>query len=139
MSILKYCNILGMEEDLLILQDHCRDPAISVRKHALQSLTELLMVRSITLWVDCSVLYIKSSSELALMVHTYNCNIYKTEAILVCSKYAPSQKKKKKNSGLVGFKLEHALCMLRVLEFSPQHQNGAKVIVYKNYVLLNVK
>ncbi|XP_052044738.1 condensin-2 complex subunit D3 [Apodemus sylvaticus] len=45
MSILKYCNILGIEEDLLILQDHCRDPAISVRKHALQSLTELLMAQ----------------------------------------------------------------------------------------------
>lgn len=51
MSILKHCDILSMEEDLLILQDHCRDPAISVRKQALQSLTELVMVRSITLCV----------------------------------------------------------------------------------------
>ncbi|XP_052611229.1 condensin-2 complex subunit D3 isoform X2 [Peromyscus californicus insignis] len=41
-SILKHCDILGMEEDLLILRDHCRDPAISVRKQALQSLTELV-------------------------------------------------------------------------------------------------
>ncbi|XP_020038815.2 condensin-2 complex subunit D3 isoform X2 [Castor canadensis] len=44
-SILKHCDILGMEEDLLILQDHCRDPAVSVRKQALQSLTELLMAQ----------------------------------------------------------------------------------------------
>ncbi|XP_031201242.1 condensin-2 complex subunit D3 isoform X2 [Mastomys coucha] len=45
-NILKHCNILGMEEeDLLILQDHCRDPAISVRKQALQSLTELVMAQ----------------------------------------------------------------------------------------------
>uniref|UniRef100_A0A5F9C9J4 Condensin-2 complex subunit D3 n=1 Tax=Oryctolagus cuniculus TaxID=9986 RepID=A0A5F9C9J4_RABIT len=42
-SILKHCDILGMEEDLSILQDQCRDPAVSVRKQALQSLTELLM------------------------------------------------------------------------------------------------
>lgn len=45
MSILKHCDILSMEEDLLILQDHCRDPAISVRKQALQSLTELVMAK----------------------------------------------------------------------------------------------
>ncbi|XP_028619764.1 condensin-2 complex subunit D3 [Grammomys surdaster] len=45
MSILKHCDVLGMEEDLLILQDHCRDPAISVRKQALQSLTELVMAQ----------------------------------------------------------------------------------------------
>ncbi|XP_005378647.1 PREDICTED: condensin-2 complex subunit D3 [Chinchilla lanigera] len=44
-SILKHCDILGMEEDLTILQDHCRDPAVSVRKQALQSLTELLMAQ----------------------------------------------------------------------------------------------
>nr|XP_045000999.1 condensin-2 complex subunit D3 isoform X1 [Jaculus jaculus] len=43
-SILKHCD-LGMEEDLLILQDHCRDPAVSVRKQALQSLTELVMAQ----------------------------------------------------------------------------------------------
>ncbi|XP_036050224.1 condensin-2 complex subunit D3 [Onychomys torridus] len=41
-SILKHCDILSMEEDLLILRDHCRDPAVSVRKQALQSLTELV-------------------------------------------------------------------------------------------------
>ncbi|XP_051012759.1 condensin-2 complex subunit D3 [Acomys russatus] len=45
MNILKHCDILGMEEDLLILQDHCRDPAISVRKQALQSLTELVVAQ----------------------------------------------------------------------------------------------
>ena len=45
MSILKHCDILSMEQDLLILQDHCRDPAISVRKQALQSLTELVMAQ----------------------------------------------------------------------------------------------
>lgn len=45
MNILKCCDTLGMEEDLLILQEHCRDPAISVRKHALQSLTELVMAQ----------------------------------------------------------------------------------------------
>ncbi|KAM6173588.1 condensin-2 complex subunit D3 [Erethizon dorsatum] len=44
-SILKHCDILGMEEDLTILQEHCRDPAVSVRKQALQSLTELLMAQ----------------------------------------------------------------------------------------------
>ncbi|XP_021062241.1 condensin-2 complex subunit D3 [Mus pahari] len=45
MSVLKHCDILSMEQDLLILQDHCRDPAISVRKQALQSLTELVMAQ----------------------------------------------------------------------------------------------
>ncbi|XP_012865287.1 PREDICTED: condensin-2 complex subunit D3 [Dipodomys ordii] len=44
-SILKHCDILGMEEDLSILQNHCRDPAVSVRKQALQSLTELLLAQ----------------------------------------------------------------------------------------------
>lgn len=44
-TILKHCDILSMEEDLTILQDHCRDPAVSVRKQALQSLTELLMAQ----------------------------------------------------------------------------------------------
>lgn len=96
MSILKHCDILSMEQDLLILQDHCRDPAISVRKQALQSLTELVMVRSATLGTECSVPCIRSSSELALMVHTWNCNIHEAEAFLVYSMYAPSQKKKKK-------------------------------------------
>nr|XP_021518172.1 condensin-2 complex subunit D3 [Meriones unguiculatus] len=44
-TILKHCDILSMEEDLLILRDHCRDPAISVRKQALQCLTELVMAQ----------------------------------------------------------------------------------------------
>lgn len=45
MSILKHCDVSGMKEELSILQDRCRDLAVSVRKQALQSLTELLMVR----------------------------------------------------------------------------------------------
>ncbi|XP_058431285.1 condensin-2 complex subunit D3 isoform X2 [Marmota monax] len=44
-NILKHSDILGMEEDLSTLQDLCRDPAVSVRKQALQSLTELLMAQ----------------------------------------------------------------------------------------------
>ncbi|KAK2504960.1 hypothetical protein MC885_000760, partial [Smutsia gigantea] len=44
-SILKHCDISGMKKELLILQDQCRDPAVSVRKQALQSLTELLMAQ----------------------------------------------------------------------------------------------
>ncbi|XP_006871068.1 PREDICTED: condensin-2 complex subunit D3 [Chrysochloris asiatica] len=44
-SILKHCEVSGMQEDLSILQDQCRDPAVSVRKQALQSLTELLMAQ----------------------------------------------------------------------------------------------
>ncbi|XP_019489866.1 PREDICTED: condensin-2 complex subunit D3 [Hipposideros armiger] len=44
-SILKHCNVSGMKEELSILQDQCRDPAVSVRKQALQSLTELLMAQ----------------------------------------------------------------------------------------------
>ncbi|KAI5943317.1 Condensin-2 complex subunit D3 [Manis javanica] len=44
-SVLKHCDISGMEEELLILQDQCRDPAVSVRKQALQSLTELLLAQ----------------------------------------------------------------------------------------------
>ncbi|KAL1782413.1 condensin-2 complex subunit D3 isoform X1 [Sigmodon hispidus] len=44
-SILKYCDTLNLEENLLILQNHCRDPATSVRKQALQSLTELVMAQ----------------------------------------------------------------------------------------------
>ncbi|XP_058520074.1 condensin-2 complex subunit D3 [Ochotona princeps] len=43
--ILKHCDVLNMEKDLSVLQDHCRDPAVSVRKQALQSLTELLMAQ----------------------------------------------------------------------------------------------
>ncbi|XP_058145274.1 condensin-2 complex subunit D3 isoform X2 [Dasypus novemcinctus] len=44
-SILKHCEVSGMEEDLSVLQDQCRDPAVSVRKQALQSLTDLLMAQ----------------------------------------------------------------------------------------------
>ncbi|XP_060035869.1 condensin-2 complex subunit D3 [Erinaceus europaeus] len=44
-NILKPCDISAMKEDLLILQEHCRDPAVSVRKQALQSITELLMAK----------------------------------------------------------------------------------------------
>nr|XP_027801210.1 condensin-2 complex subunit D3 [Marmota flaviventris] len=44
-NILKHSDILGMEEDLSTLQDLCRDPAVSVRKQSLQSLTELLMAQ----------------------------------------------------------------------------------------------
>ncbi|XP_015354553.1 condensin-2 complex subunit D3 isoform X2 [Marmota marmota marmota] len=44
-NILKHSDIFGMEEDLSTLQDLCRDPAVSVRKQALQSLTELLMAQ----------------------------------------------------------------------------------------------
>ncbi|NXF98498.1 CNDD3 protein, partial [Eubucco bourcierii] len=44
-SILKHKVIPCTTEDLSALQDHCRDPAVSVRKQALQSLTELLLVQ----------------------------------------------------------------------------------------------
>ncbi|XP_053451769.1 condensin-2 complex subunit D3 isoform X2 [Nycticebus coucang] len=44
-SILKYCEVSNMTEDLSILRDRCRDPSVSVRKQALQSLTELLMAQ----------------------------------------------------------------------------------------------
>uniref|UniRef100_A0A7M4FS80 Condensin-2 complex subunit D3 n=1 Tax=Crocodylus porosus TaxID=8502 RepID=A0A7M4FS80_CROPO len=43
MSILKHQVIPCTPEDLSTIQDRCRDPAISVRKQALQSITELLM------------------------------------------------------------------------------------------------
>ncbi|XP_009874306.1 PREDICTED: condensin-2 complex subunit D3, partial [Apaloderma vittatum] len=43
MSILKHKVIPCTVEDLSTLQDRCRDPAVSVRKQALQSVTELLM------------------------------------------------------------------------------------------------
>ncbi|XP_062450376.1 condensin-2 complex subunit D3 [Rhea pennata] len=42
MSILKHNVIPCAPEDLSTLQDRCRDPAIAVRKQALQSITELL-------------------------------------------------------------------------------------------------
>ncbi|NXY46534.1 CNDD3 protein, partial [Ceuthmochares aereus] len=43
MNILKYRVIPCTAEDLSTLQDRCRDPAVSVRKQALQSITELLV------------------------------------------------------------------------------------------------
>ncbi|NXA28746.1 CNDD3 protein, partial [Ibidorhyncha struthersii] len=43
MNILKHKVIPCSAEDLSTLQDRCRDPAVSVRKQALQSLTDLLM------------------------------------------------------------------------------------------------
>lgn len=44
-NILKHKAIPCTAEDLSTLQDRCRDPAVSVRKQALQSVTELLEVR----------------------------------------------------------------------------------------------
>ncbi|NXJ89999.1 CNDD3 protein, partial [Corythaixoides concolor] len=43
MNILKHKVIPCTAEDLSTLQDRCRDPAVSVRKQALQSMTELLV------------------------------------------------------------------------------------------------
>nr|XP_047919382.1 condensin-2 complex subunit D3 isoform X1 [Anser cygnoides] len=43
MNILKHKVIPCTAEDLSTLQDRCRDPAVSVRKQALQSITELLV------------------------------------------------------------------------------------------------
>ncbi|XP_076214627.1 condensin-2 complex subunit D3 [Aptenodytes patagonicus] len=43
MNILKHKVIPCTVEDLSTLQDRCRDPAVSVRKQALQSITELLV------------------------------------------------------------------------------------------------
>uniref|UniRef100_A0A8C8SWP1 Condensin-2 complex subunit D3 n=1 Tax=Pelusios castaneus TaxID=367368 RepID=A0A8C8SWP1_9SAUR len=45
MNILKHNVIPCTQEDLSTLQDRCRDPAVSVRKQALQSITELLMTQ----------------------------------------------------------------------------------------------
>ncbi|XP_075579292.1 condensin-2 complex subunit D3 [Pelecanus crispus] len=42
-NILKHKVVPCTEEDLSALQDRCRDPAVSVRKQALQSITELLV------------------------------------------------------------------------------------------------
>ncbi|NXT01198.1 CNDD3 protein, partial [Jacana jacana] len=42
MNILKHRVVPCSAEDLSTLQDRCRDPAVSVRKQALQSITELL-------------------------------------------------------------------------------------------------
>ncbi|NWH65606.1 CNDD3 protein, partial [Geococcyx californianus] len=43
MNILKHKVIPCTAEDLSALQDRCRDPAVSVRKQALQSITELIL------------------------------------------------------------------------------------------------
>ncbi|XP_042656314.1 condensin-2 complex subunit D3 isoform X2 [Tyto alba] len=43
MNILKHKVVLCTAADLSTLQDRCRDPAVSVQKQALQSLTELLV------------------------------------------------------------------------------------------------
>ncbi|NXX56030.1 CNDD3 protein, partial [Scopus umbretta] len=43
MNILKHKVVPCTEEDLSTLEDRCRDPAVSVRKQALQSITELLV------------------------------------------------------------------------------------------------
>uniref|UniRef100_UPI00398E4DCE condensin-2 complex subunit D3 n=1 Tax=Pristiophorus japonicus TaxID=55135 RepID=UPI00398E4DCE len=45
-SLLKHNILLCTEEDLSTLQDRCRDPAPSVRKQALQSITELVLAQS---------------------------------------------------------------------------------------------
>ncbi|XP_055675451.1 condensin-2 complex subunit D3 isoform X1 [Falco peregrinus] len=45
MNIMKHKVIPFTAEDLSILQDRCRDPAVSVRKQALHSITELLVVQ----------------------------------------------------------------------------------------------
>ncbi|GCC23251.1 hypothetical protein chiPu_0001645 [Chiloscyllium punctatum] len=44
-SILKHNLVSCTQEDLSMLQDHCRDPAVSVRKQALQSITDLLLAQ----------------------------------------------------------------------------------------------
>lgn len=48
MNILKHNVIPCTAEDLSPLQERCRDPAVSVRKQALQSITELLLVRKMS-------------------------------------------------------------------------------------------
>ncbi|XP_048417970.1 condensin-2 complex subunit D3 isoform X2 [Stegostoma tigrinum] len=44
-SILKHNLVVCTQEDLSTLQDHCRDPAPSVRKQTLQSITDLLLAQ----------------------------------------------------------------------------------------------
>ncbi|XP_064029142.1 condensin-2 complex subunit D3 isoform X2 [Pogoniulus pusillus] len=44
-SMLKHKVIPCSSEDLAALQDHCRDPAVSVRKQAVQALTDLLLAQ----------------------------------------------------------------------------------------------
>ena len=45
MSLLKHSVILLAQENLSVLSDRCRDPALSVKKKAMQCLGELLHVR----------------------------------------------------------------------------------------------
>ena len=54
MNLLKHCDIASLQDELIILQDRCRDIAVSVRKQALQSLTELLLVRLAAVCLRCS-------------------------------------------------------------------------------------
>lgn len=44
MSLLKHNVIMLSQESLAVLSDRCRDPALSVKKKALQCLMELLTV-----------------------------------------------------------------------------------------------
>lgn len=44
-SILKYCDVLGMKEDLLILQDQCWDFVVFVWKQVFQFFIEFFMVQ----------------------------------------------------------------------------------------------
>lgn len=44
-SILKHGLMACTEQDVGVLRDRCRDPAVSVQKQALHSITELLLVR----------------------------------------------------------------------------------------------
>lgn len=53
MNLLKHCDVEGLQDELSILQDRCRDVAVSVRKQALQSLTELLLVRPAAVYLRC--------------------------------------------------------------------------------------
>ena len=53
MNLLKHCDVAGLQDELSILQDRCRDVAVSVRKQALQSLTELLLVRPAVVYLRC--------------------------------------------------------------------------------------
>ncbi|NXI45084.1 CNDD3 protein, partial [Galbula dea] len=52
MNILKHRLIPCSAEDLATLQERCRDPAVSVRKQALQSVTELLLAQHDNLLVQ---------------------------------------------------------------------------------------
>ncbi|XP_075298424.1 condensin-2 complex subunit D3 isoform X2 [Opisthocomus hoazin] len=56
-NILKHRVIPCTAEDLSTLQDRCRDPAVSVRKQALQSITELLVSHHSNVLVQKAWLY----------------------------------------------------------------------------------